>query len=131
MSLHRLTGDGMTQGRMTTHGAMDCQRINTVLARVGDRWSLQIIYALGKGRLRFNGLKRELGITQGVLAQTLRDLEAEGLVLRHEVGSVPPHVEYDLTPLGHSFREPVLALARWALDHGGALDACRGEADQA
>jgi DNA-binding HxlR family transcriptional regulator len=120
------------QGRMTdANTPSECQMMNAVLARVADRWSVQIIYALGKGPMRFNALKRELAITQGVLAQTLRDLEAEGLVSRHETEGLPPRVEYDLTRLGHSFREPVMALARWALENGCVIDAHRMESCKA
>jgi DNA-binding HxlR family transcriptional regulator len=94
-----------------------CKVINAVLARVGDRWSVQIIFALGDGAKRFNVLKRDLGITQRVLAKTLRDLQSDGLVSRLESTDILPKVEYELTDLGRSFRSPVLALAEWAIQN--------------
>ena len=99
-----------------------CRVMNAVLARVGDRWSVQIIFALGNGPMRFNALKRELGVTQRVLAQSLRDLEREGLVLRHQAEGLPPRVDYELTDLGRSFREPVRALAQWAIDNAKLIE---------
>lgn len=102
-----------------------CQTINAVLSRVGDRWSVLIIFTLRNGRKRFNEVKRELNISQRMLSLTLRDLERDGLVSRHYHPTIPPKVEYELTPLGHSLRGPVAALADWALTHHAAIDAAR------
>lgn len=102
-----------------------CRRMNEVLTRVGDRWSIQIVYALGRGTMRFNEIKRELGITQRMLSQTLRDLERDGLVRRHQFATIPPRVDYELTDLGRTFREPVMALARWAFDNQPVIEANR------
>ncbi len=104
-----------------TEFSSQCQVINSVLARVGDRWSVQIIFALGDGPKRFNALKRDLGITQRVLAKTLRDLQIDGLVSRQESADLLPKVEYELTELGRSFRGPVLALAEWAIQNAVAI----------
>ena len=109
----------------TTDSCASCQRINDVLSRVGDRWSVMVIYALRDGAVRFNALKRELGISQRMLSLTLRNLERDGLVLRHHFPEIPPRVEYELTPLGHSLRVPVRALADWALEHLDCIDAAR------
>lgn len=102
-----------------------CQTINAVLSRVGDRWSVLIIFTLRNGRKRFNEVKRELNISQRMLSLTLRDLERDGLVSRHYHPTIPPKVEYELTPLGHSLRGPVAALADWALTNHAAIDAAR------
>lgn len=102
-----------------------CRRMNEVLTRVGDRWSIQIIYALGRGTMRFNEIKRELGISQRMLSQTLRDLERDGLVRRQPFATIPPRVDYELTELGFTFRAPVMALAQWAFDHQPAIEANR------
>lgn len=104
-----------------TEFSSQCQVINSVLARVGDRWSVQIIFALGNGPKRFNALKRDLGITQRVLAKTLRDLQIDGLVMRQESADLLPKVEYELTELGRSFRGPVLALTEWAIQNAAAI----------
>lgn len=106
-----------------------CQTINAVLSRVGDRWSVLVIFALRDGRRRFNELKRELDISQRMLSLTLRDLERDGLISRHYHPTIPPKVEYELTPLGHSLRGPVGALADWALANHAAIDAARAAFD--
>ncbi len=102
-----------------------CQTINAVLSRVGDRWSVLVIFTLRDGRRRFNELKRELDISQRMLSLTLRDLERDGLVSRHYHQTIPPKVEYELTDLGQSLRRPVEVLARWAVDNHAAIDAAR------
>lgn len=112
------------------NGCPDCKRINGVLARVGDRWSVLIVISLAQyGVLRFNELKRNLGISQRMLSLTLRDLERDGLVSRTYYPTIPPKVEYALTPLGHSFREPVKALGMWALENLPNIDAARSDYD--
>ncbi|MDO6479187.1 winged helix-turn-helix transcriptional regulator [Shimia thalassica] len=110
----------------------DCRRLNEVLSRVGDRWSVLIVASLSQyGTLRFNELKRNLGISQRMLSLTLRDLERDGLVSRTYYPTIPPKVEYALTPLGDSFREPVEALAVWGLGNLKAIDAARAQYDEA
>ncbi|MDP2580994.1 helix-turn-helix domain-containing protein [Shimia thalassica] len=109
----------------------DCRRLNEVLSRVGDRWSVLIVASLSQyGTLRFNELKRNLGISQRMLSLTLRDLERDGLVSRTYYPTIPPKVEYALTPLGDSFREPVEALAVWGLGNLKAIDAARAQYDE-
>ena len=104
----------------------DCKRINEVLTRVGDRWSVLVIISLAQyGTLRFNELKRNLGISQRMLSRTLKELERDGLVNRTYHTTIPQKVEYDLTPMGQSFREPVSALGHWAMDNLAKIDAAR------
>lgn len=111
---------------------VDCNRINEVLARVGDRWSVLVIISLSQyGVLRFNKLKRHLGISQRMLSLTLRQLERDGLVSRVYYPTIPPKVEYSLTPLGESFREPVRALGYWALNNLTTIDTARESYDAA
>lgn len=108
----------------------DCKRINEVLSRVGDRWSVLIVISLAQyGTMRFNALKRHLGISQRMLSLTLRELERDGLVSRTYHPTIPPKVEYDLTELGQSFREPVRALGLWALDNLARIDVARARYD--
>lgn len=75
-----------------------------VLTHAGSRWSLGVLHALGVyGVMRHAELARQLsGITQRMLTKTLRALERDGLLLRHDFDEVPPRVEYELTPLGMS-----------------------------
>ena len=104
----------------------DCKRINEVLSRVGNRWSVLVVISLAEyGTLRFNELKRNLGISQRMLSLTLKELERDGLVNRTYHPTIPPKVEYNLTDMGESFREPVGALGYWALENLSKIDAAR------
>lgn len=108
----------------------DCKRINEVLSRVGDRWSVLVVISLSQyGTLRFNELKRNLGISQRMLSLTLRELERDGLVNRTPYPTIPPKVEYTLTKMGESFREPVQALGYWALENLANIDKARKKYD--
>lgn len=89
-----------------------------------------MILALLGGTKRHGTLKRMFkGVTQKMLTQTLRRLEGDGLVRRVEYPIVPPKVEYSLTPLGETLREPVWALSGWAERHSWELDAARNWRD--
>ncbi|MGQ0555105.1 MAG: winged helix-turn-helix transcriptional regulator [Nitrospiraceae bacterium] len=85
---------------------------------VSGRWKVMMIYWLLKGDRRFNQLQRDLsGISHRTLAKQLRELEADGLVERHDFSEIPSHVEYRLSSLGHSL-EPILgAMHEWAVAH--------------
>jgi len=108
----------------------DCARINEVLTRVGDRWSVLVIISLAQyGTLRFNELKRNLGISQRMLSLTLSELVRDGLVHRTQYPTIPPKVEYTLTEMGESFREPVNALGVWALENLNRIDVARAGYD--
>ena len=98
------------------HSPAACPAVTEVLSRVGDKWSMQVVMQLGYGSMRFNQLRREIdGISQRMLTRTLRGLERDGLVSRKVTPSVPPRVDYALTPLGESLREPVRRLGDWAV----------------
>ena len=93
----------------------NCQGVSPVFSRVGDKWSVLIVVLLGGEPRRFNELKRLIGgITQRMLTRTLRGLERDGLVTRTMFPTIPPSVEYALTPLGRSLSKPVRALGVWA-----------------
>jgi DNA-binding HxlR family transcriptional regulator len=127
MSLGHKTGT-----TMSTHAPCpDCERINDVLARVGDRWSVLVIISLAEyGTLRFNALRRNLGISQRMLSLTLKKLERDGLVNRLYHPTIPPRVDYSLTAMGESFRAPVSALGNWALENLDQIDKARARYDQ-
>jgi DNA-binding HxlR family transcriptional regulator len=111
------------------HGA-DCHKISQLLSRVGDKWSVMIIMILSGGTHRFSDMKRAIkGISQRMLTLCLRSLERDGLVKRTVFPVVPPRVEYELTPLGRSLTEPVIALGIWARDHVAQIDAARAAFD--
>lgn len=100
--------------------------IRDVLDRIGDQWSLLVLDALEGGTKRFNELMRELGdISKQMLSLTLKRLEEDGFVRRTVYPEVPPRVEYDLTPLGHSFLVPMKGLVAWADEHHRHVCAAR------
>jgi DNA-binding HxlR family transcriptional regulator len=85
---------------------------------IGNKWILLILIALRAGPRRNGQLKREIeGISQKVLTQALRRLEANGLVQRRDLDTSPPHVEYSLTKLGHSLENVMRRLDDWFDDH--------------
>ncbi len=86
-----------------------------LLDQVLDKWSLSVLNALCERPHRFNELRRAIPVvTQKSLAATLRKLERNGIVERLVVGSRPVAVEYRITPLGKTLREPVEVLLAWA-----------------
>jgi DNA-binding HxlR family transcriptional regulator len=103
-----------------------CCPIRDVLNRIGDRWSLLVLHELERGTLRFGELKKRIpDISQRMLAQTLRHLEQDGLVSREVFPSVPPRVEYTLTPLGVTLLDRMQGLFEWAVENHGAIRAAR------
>jgi DNA-binding HxlR family transcriptional regulator len=95
-----------------------CRPVRLILARVGDKWSVLIVMALCDGPRRFNEVKRAIGtISQRMLTLTLRGMERDGLVKRTVLPTKPPRVDYELTELGHSLREPIERLGKWAIDN--------------
>ena len=96
------------------HNTEDCP-IRNVVAQIGDKWSVLILFALVEEADRFNSLKsRIVGISQRMLTQTLRDLEREGYVTRTVYPEVPVKVEYDLTDMGRDLVKPLYQLVSWA-----------------
>ena len=93
--------------------AVDCPS-RDVLQHVTSRWGVLLFMALGGGTHRFSELRRKVGgVSEKMLAQTLRWLEDDGFVERRSFNTVPPHVEYTLTPLGRDVGQRVEALADW------------------
>lgn len=92
--------------------------IETVIAALAGRWKLLIIFWLFQGPCRFNQLQRQLGaITHRTLTRQLNELREAGFIERHDFRTVPPHVEYNLTPLGHSLIPVLQVLHEWAAEH--------------
>src|SRR5687768_8295413 len=109
-----------------------CRTISTLLSRIGDKWTVLVVQTLGEGPRRFNELRREIpSVSQRMLTLTLRNLERDGLVSRTVTPSIPPRVDYELTKLGHSLKEPVNALAQWALDNVPAIEEAQTRFDAA
>jgi DNA-binding HxlR family transcriptional regulator len=102
-----------------------------VVGRIGDKWSLLVLYALDGSAVRFQELLRRVeGITQKMLTSTLRGLERDGLVHREIWPAVPPHVEYSLTPLGRGLSAHIAGIRDWAYGHMDEIAAARAAFDQ-
>ena len=100
-----------------------------ILDQIADKWSVMVMAVLERPT-RFNELKRRLeGITQRVLTQTLRRLERNGMIERRVLPTSPVGVEYSLTPLGESLREPFGQLYDWTLAHVDEIRASQDEYD--
>lgn len=118
MTTHTNVTDADAGPARIDHRSADCQAVNSVLSRVGDKWSVLVIVLLGDGPKRFNEMKRLVGgISQRMLTLTLRGLERDGLVTRTVFATIPPRVDYELTPLGRSLRQAVEPLGQWAAGH--------------
>ncbi|CCD85889.1 putative transcriptional regulatory protein (HxlR family) [Bradyrhizobium sp. ORS 285] len=108
----------------------DCRGVASILARVGDKWSVFVIMMLQDGPKRFNELKRLVGgISQRMLTLTLRGLERDGLVTRTVFPTIPPRVDYELTDLGRGLSQPVQALGHWAIEHQDKIEQARSRFD--
>ncbi|MFR9730036.1 winged helix-turn-helix transcriptional regulator [Saccharopolyspora sp. MS10] len=102
-----------------------------VLDRVGDRWTSLVVLNLADGPLRFTRLRSAIGgVAPKVLTQTLRAMERDGLLNRTAHAEVPPRVEYELTELGQSLREPIRAITGWAEAHVSEILAARERYDE-
>lgn len=102
----------------------DMARVRPVLDKIADKWTILILTVICPKPSRFNEIKRRLdGITHKALADALKRLERNGLVTRTVLPTQPIGVEYAITPLGHSLREPFEALCAWAAANGEKVEA--------
>lgn len=107
---------------MTREEMPDCP-VATTVSLLGSKWKLLILRNLMARPWRFNELRRDLnGISQKVLTDSLRSMEAVGLVTRTVYPEVPPRVEYALSPLGRSMQPIIQAMEKWGLDYKNSLD---------
>jgi DNA-binding HxlR family transcriptional regulator len=125
-----VTGHSEVTLQPNAHQSGECRGVSTVLARVGDKWSVFVIMMLGDGPRRFNELKRMIGgISQRMLTLTLRGLERDGLVTRTVFPTIPPRVDYELTDLGRGLSLPVKELGAWAQQHQVEIESARQKFD--
>ena len=95
----------------------DCP-MTAALNAVGGKWSLICLYFLDTGTRRFNELRRLVPeVSHKVLAETLRNLEQEGLIVRTVHSLAPSHVEYEISPHGESVRPLIHAVRSWGREH--------------
>lgn len=113
------------------YNTLECP-VRNVVAQIGDKWSLLILFALVDGPERFNALKSRIeGISQRMLTQTVRDLERDGYVSRTVYPEVPVRVEYELTEMGSDLVKPLYQLVVWAETHQDEINQARAKYDKA
>ncbi len=106
----------------TTHNKENCLVVVEMLSRIGDKWTVMVVGALAAGTLRYSELQRSVdGISQRMLTLTLKGLEEDGLVTRTVYATIPPRVEYTLTPMGRTLTRPLFALYEWTMEHRPAM----------
>ena len=98
--------------------------LTDLIDMIGGRWKVLCLWRLRDGKIRFTELRRQMpGVTQKMLTQQLRQLEADGLVSRKVFAQVPPKVEYQLTKTGEELCTLLVTLAKWATLHMPRLEA--------
>ena len=103
---------------MLTKEELPACPVATTVQMIGSKWKLLIMRNLLQRPWRFNELKKDLeGISQKVLTDSLRSMEADGIVTRTVYPEVPPRVEYALSGLGESMRPIMDAMAAWGTDY--------------
>ncbi len=127
MSTSIIVGNG--DGKALLSLKSDCPS-RPILDQIADKWSLMVLAVLEEPR-RFNEIKRRLeGVTQRVPTHTLRRLERNGMVVRTVLPTSPVGVEYCLTPLGFSLREPFSHLYEWTVTNTAKIQTCQADYDQ-
>lgn len=92
--------------------------VNTTIDVIGGKWKALIMWYLFQGTLRFNELKKELpGVTQKMITQQLRELEADGLINRKVYPVIPPKVEYSVTEYAETIKPVLKEMAKWGEKH--------------
>lgn len=91
--------------------------VSVVLQLVGAKWKLLIIRELLKREMRFVELKKNVGCTAKVLANCLKELEEDGLVIREDSGMIPPRVEYYLTDIGYTLKPVIETMQKWGKEY--------------
>ncbi|MDR6874959.1 DNA-binding HxlR family transcriptional regulator [Bosea sp. BE125] len=92
--------------------------VEAALGLIGGKWKGIVLYHLLGGTLRFNAIRRSIpGVTQRMLTAQLRELEADGLIIRVVFAEVPPRVEYSLSAKGRTLEPVIMALRAWGEEH--------------
>jgi DNA-binding HxlR family transcriptional regulator len=102
--------------------------VTFTLGKIGGRWKPILIYNLLQGKMRYSELKKAIpNITEKMLIQHLRELEADGLVVRKSLPVVPPFVEYSLTKQGRELGPVLEAMVNWATKNNKAEKAAHSK----
>lgn len=136
-----VTNDASAAGRpaanrrpkaVSAEALIDVERARPILDQIANKWSVLILTVLCTRPSRFNEIMRRLdGITHKALADALKRLERNGLIRREVLTTTTPvGVEYTITPLGHSLRQPFEALYDWAMAYGSELQQAQADYDR-
>lgn len=102
-----------------------------VLEIISSKWTVLVIAALANGTKHYGDLRRRIeGISQKMLTQTVRQLERDGLVKRQVYHSVPPSVEYELTPVGEAVIPHLMQMKQWVNEYYPLIEQARREYDR-
>jgi DNA-binding HxlR family transcriptional regulator len=108
------------------HLLADCRRAADLLARIGDKWTILVLAAIGERRLRFGELHRAVnGISQRMLTVTLRNLEQDGILIRTAYPTIPPRVEYELSDRGRSLKLALAPIGKWVMENQTDIEETR------
>ena len=114
------------------HLPNDCRPVAHILARVGDKWTILLLRALGDKPMRFKELHRALpGISQRMLTVTVRNLERDGLIIRTVYPTIPPRVDYELSERGHSLKGALEPIGQWVMEHRAGIEQSQVDFDLA
>jgi DNA-binding HxlR family transcriptional regulator len=106
--------------------------IRDLFHEIGDKWSVVVFTKLRRGVMRFSELRRQIpDISQRMLTQTLRKLERDGYVTRTVTPTIPPRVDYELSPFGAEFLTKLLPLTGWMAEHRADVARARARFDNA
>jgi DNA-binding HxlR family transcriptional regulator len=113
--------------RLEEQAGKQCVAANDVVALIRDKWTILVLGALRRERsLRYNELQRAVaGISQRMLTLTLKRLEENGLVKRTVFATVPPRVDYELTPMGRTLIQPLKGLLEWSTENRATMEEAR------
>lgn len=106
-----------TVKKKARHSRLDCSpgcSVEAAISLIDGKWKCVILFHLMDGTVRFNEIRRRIpGLTQRMLTNQLRELEADGIIVRKVYAQVPPRVEYSLSPRGQSLEPILLSLKTW------------------
>jgi DNA-binding HxlR family transcriptional regulator len=102
--------------------------LEAALQVIGGKWKVLILWALRDVPRRFGDLRRQIpGISEKMLIQHLKEMEADGIVTRKDYKEVPPRVEYALTSFGRTLHDALAPLSEWGQKHMRRIAACHRE----